>query len=89
MSKANYYAYCGVIEDAGAGRVLVTEYLADDEDDFIGLYGDAVAFGPTLVEDDALRDWIRSQAQEWEPDLARRASELTVEIVRGQSVELA
>jgi hypothetical protein len=89
MSTASYYAYCGVIQDADAGLVRVTEYLADDEDDLIGLHGDAVTFGSALIEDDALRDWIRSQAQEWDAGLARRASDLTIEIVRGQNADSA
>ena len=74
-----HYAYCATVSEDG--RVRVAEYVADDEDDLIGLHGDAVALERAPVDDAALVDWIRWEAEGWE---TVSPADLQIEIVRRQ-----
>lgn len=79
MSERSY-AYCAVVD--GEGRVVVTEYVADDDDDFIGLHGDAVALESAPIDDGVIGDWIRREAEQW-----ALTGDPEIEVVRGRRPE--
>jgi hypothetical protein len=81
MSQTHVYA---AVIDATTGTIRITEYVSADEDDFIGISGDALAWEAASVDDAALVAWARREAVEWDPALAERIETLRIAIVRGQ-----